>query len=129
MRLTSFFFIFFNCVVNCAIQGEEVRLETFNHLIFSKLNETDVACLSPFSKREMWKHKENEMIINHNISAVNAHRVLKFSQWEVDSSMAKLSSGMRINRAGDDPSGLAVSEKCVPRFRGYDKRKEILKTV
>ena len=58
------------------------------------------------------------MIINHNLSAINAHRVLKFSQWEVDSSMTKLSSGMRINRAGDDPSGLAVSEKMRTQING-----------
>jgi flagellin len=58
------------------------------------------------------------MIINHNLSAVNAHRALKFNQWEVDKSMAKLSSGMRINRAGDDPSGLAVSEKMRSQIQG-----------
>lgn len=58
------------------------------------------------------------MIINHNMSAVNAHRSLKFNQWEVDKSMAKLSSGMRINRAGDDPSGLAVSEKMRSQIQG-----------
>jgi flagellin len=65
-----------------------------------------------------YKHKECEMIINHNLSAINAHRVLKFSQWSVDSSMAKLSSGMRINRSGDDPSGLAVSEKMRTQIHG-----------
>ncbi len=64
------------------------------------------------------KHKECEMIINHNLSAINAHRALKFNQWEVDSSMGKLSSGMRINRAGDDPSGLAVSEKMRTQIQG-----------
>lgn len=58
------------------------------------------------------------MIINHNLSAINAHRVLKFSQWDIDSSMAKLSSGQRINRAGDDPSGLAVSEKMRNQIMG-----------
>ncbi|MCB1327664.1 MAG: flagellin [Spirochaetales bacterium] len=58
------------------------------------------------------------MIINHNMSAVNAHRVLKFNQWEVDKSMANLSSGMRINRAGDDPSGLAVSERMRTQIQG-----------
>jgi len=58
------------------------------------------------------------MIINHNMSAVNAHRSLKFNQWEVDRSMEKLSSGMRINRAGDDPSGLAVSEKMRTQIQG-----------
>jgi flagellin len=58
------------------------------------------------------------MIINHNLSAVNAHRSLKFNQWEVDSSMRKLASGERITRAGDDPSGLAVSEKMRAQVRG-----------
>ncbi len=67
---------------------------------------------------EQKMHKECEMIINHNLSAINAHRVLKFNQWDVDNSMAKLSSGMRINRAGDDPSGLAVSEKMRTQIQG-----------
>ena len=58
------------------------------------------------------------MIINHNMSAVNSHRTYKFNQWEVDKSMAKLSSGMRINRSGDDPSGLAVSEKMRSQVQG-----------
>lgn len=51
------------------------------------------------------------MIINHNMSAINANRTLKFTHWGVQRSMEKLSSGERINRAGDDASGLAVSEK------------------
>lgn len=58
------------------------------------------------------------MIINHNMSAINSHRVLKFQHWEVDKSMEKLSSGMRINRAGDDASGLAVSEKMRTQIQG-----------
>jgi len=58
------------------------------------------------------------MIINHNLSAVNSHRVLKFQHWEVDKNMEKLSSGMRINRAGDDASGLAVSEKMRTQIGG-----------
>ncbi len=58
------------------------------------------------------------MIIRHNISAINAHRLLKFNEWETDKSMEKLSSGMRINRAGDDPSGLAVSEKMRTQIQG-----------
>ncbi|MCS6984320.1 MAG: flagellin [Leptospiraceae bacterium] len=58
------------------------------------------------------------MIINHNLSAINSHRVLKFQDWEVAKSMEKLSSGMRINRAGDDASGLAVSEKMRTQIRG-----------
>jgi flagellin len=58
------------------------------------------------------------MIINHNISAIFANRVLKFNNWAVDKDIEKLSSGMRINRAGDDASGLAVSEKMRSQIRG-----------
>ncbi|MEQ8351390.1 MAG: flagellin [Leptospiraceae bacterium] len=58
------------------------------------------------------------MIINHNLSAINSHRTLKFQHWDVDRNMEKLSSGMRINRAGDDASGLAVSEKMRAQIRG-----------
>ena len=52
------------------------------------------------------------------MSAVNTQRVLKFNQWETNKNMEKLSSGMRINRAGDDASGLAVSEKMRTQVKG-----------
>ncbi len=58
------------------------------------------------------------MVINHNLSAIFAHRQLKINTWKVDSNMEKLSSGMRINKAGDDASGLAVSEKMRAQIRG-----------
>lgn len=58
------------------------------------------------------------MIINHNMSAINANRTLKFSQWDVSRSMEKLASGERINKAGDDASGLAVSEKMRTQIQG-----------
>ncbi len=58
------------------------------------------------------------MIINHNISAIFSHRVLKFTEWDVNKNIEKLSSGYRINRAGDDASGLAVSEKMRTQIRG-----------
>ena len=58
------------------------------------------------------------MIINHNMSAVNSNRVLKFQHWETSKDLEKLSSGMRINKAGDDASGLAVSEKMRTQIRG-----------
>jgi flagellin len=58
------------------------------------------------------------MIINHNMSAIFAQRQLKFNEWNVDKDMERLSSGMRINRAGDDASGLAVSEKMRSQVRG-----------
>ena len=58
------------------------------------------------------------MIINHNMSAINSHRVLKFQNDELSKNMEKLSSGMRINRGGDDASGLAVSEKMRTQVAG-----------
>ena len=58
------------------------------------------------------------MIINHNLSAINSHRVLKFNHWEVDKNMRNLSSGMRINKSADDASGLAVSEKMRTQVNG-----------
>ncbi len=58
------------------------------------------------------------MIINHNLSAIFAHRQLKFNNIAHDRSVEKLASGMRINRAGDDASGLAVSEKMRAQIRG-----------
>lgn len=58
------------------------------------------------------------MVINHNLSAINSHRVLKFNNEAMSKDMEKLSSGMRINRAGDDASGLAVSEKMRAQVSG-----------
>lgn len=58
------------------------------------------------------------MVINHNLSAIFANRQLKFTTWEVNKDIEKLSSGMKINRAGDDASGLAVSEKMRSQIRG-----------
>jgi len=60
------------------------------------------------------------MIINHNLSAMFADRSLKVTQLSLDKNMEKLSSGMRINRAGDDASGLAVSEKMRAQIRGLN---------
>jgi flagellin len=61
------------------------------------------------------------MIINHNMSAEYANRVLKFQNMEVHKNIEKLSSGLRINRAGDDASGLAVSEKLRSQIRGLNQ--------
>ena len=58
------------------------------------------------------------MIINHNMSAIFANRQLKVNNWSLDKNMEKLSSGSRIARAGDDASGLAVSEKMRSQIRG-----------
>jgi len=61
------------------------------------------------------------MIINHNMSAIYANRTLGEVQLDVTKSMEKLSSGERINRAGDDASGLAVSEKLRSQIRGLNQ--------
>jgi flagellin len=61
------------------------------------------------------------MIINHNLSAMFADRSLKVTQGSLEKSMEKLSSGLRINRAGDDASGLAVSEKMRSQIRGLNR--------
>lgn len=61
------------------------------------------------------------MIINHNMSAMYANRNLSVKTSEVQGNIEKLSSGMRINRAGDDASGLAVSEKLRSQIRGLNQ--------
>jgi flagellin len=61
------------------------------------------------------------MIINHNLSAMFASRQNKFNGIEVEGNIEKLSSGQRINRAGDDASGLAVSEKMRAQIRGLNQ--------
>jgi len=58
------------------------------------------------------------MRINNNIMALNAHRQLGINQANSSKSMEKLSSGFRINRAGDDAAGLAISEKMRGQIRG-----------
>lgn len=61
------------------------------------------------------------MIINHNLSAMFAQRSLGVTDLSTTKNMEKLSSGLRINRAGDDASGLAVSEKMRSQIRGLNQ--------
>ena len=61
------------------------------------------------------------MIINHNLSAMFAQRERGVVARELTGNIEKLSSGMRINRAGDDPAGLAVSEKMRSQIRGLNQ--------
>ncbi|MGG3821730.1 flagellin [Geobacillus thermodenitrificans] len=60
------------------------------------------------------------MRINHNISALNTYRQLTFNNTQAAKNMEKLSSGLRINRAGDDAAGLAISEKMRGQIRGLE---------
>lgn len=61
------------------------------------------------------------MIINHNLNAMGAHRNMAFNTAQTGKAMEKLSSGLRINRAGDDAAGLAISEKMRGQIRGLDQ--------
>lgn len=61
------------------------------------------------------------MKINHNIAAINTYRQLTSASGAQSKSMEKLSSGLRINRAGDDAAGLAISEKMRGQIRGLDQ--------
>ena len=61
------------------------------------------------------------MIINHNMSAMNANRNVNINSTAASKSMQKLSSGLRINNAADDAAGLAISEKMRGQIRGLDQ--------
>ena len=61
------------------------------------------------------------MVINHNMSAMFSNRQLGVTQLSLTKDMEKLSSGEKINRAGDDASGLAVSEKMRSQIRGLNQ--------
>ena len=61
------------------------------------------------------------MIINHNMNALNAHRNMNVNNTAAGKSMEKLSSGLRINRAGDDAAGLAISEKMRGQISGLEQ--------
>jgi len=60
------------------------------------------------------------MRINNNVMAMNSHRSLSMNNVAGQKSMEKLSSGFRINRAGDDAAGLSISEKMRAQIRGLD---------
>jgi flagellin len=61
------------------------------------------------------------MVINHNLSAMFANRLLGVKHDEIQGNIERLSSGLRINKAGDDASGLAVSEKLRAQIRGLNQ--------
>lgn len=61
------------------------------------------------------------MRINHNIAALNTHRQLGTNNAQASKNLEKLSSGLQINRAGDDAAGLAISEKMRNQIRGMEQ--------
>ena len=60
------------------------------------------------------------MRINHNIAAMNTYNKLTANNAATAKSLEKLSSGLKINRAGDNAAGLAISEKMRGQIRGLD---------
>lgn len=65
--------------------------------------------------------RNNIMIINHNISSLNTYGKLNTNNTNSSKSLEKLSSGLRINKAGDDAAGLSISEKMRAQIRGLDQ--------
>ena len=61
------------------------------------------------------------MIVQHNMSAMNANRMLGITNSSLAKSTEKLSSGYKINRAADDAAGLSISEKMRSQIRGLNK--------
>ncbi len=61
------------------------------------------------------------MVVQHNLQAMNANRMLGITQGAISSNTEKLSSGYRINRAADDAAGLSISEKMRKQIRGLDQ--------
>ena len=85
---------------------------------------TGLARLRQNASHEAMSYKNHgglKMIINHNMSALYANRTLGVSNEAIMGNIEKLSSGEKINRAGDDASGLAVSEKMRAQIRGLNQ--------
>ena len=61
------------------------------------------------------------MVVQHNISAMNANRMLGITQGQLSKSTEKLSSGYKVNRAADDAAGLSISEKMRKQIRGLEQ--------
>ena len=61
------------------------------------------------------------MVVQHNISAMNANRMLGITQGSLSKSTEKLSSGYKVNRAADEAAGLTISEKMRKQIRGLDQ--------
>ena len=69
------------------------------------------------------------MVVQHNITAMNANRMLGITQGSLSKSTEKLSSGYKVNRAADDAAGLSISEKMRKQIRGLDQASAMLRMV
>lgn len=111
----------------------DLRLHTSFHeqdkTLISPLDETNLTSAKKQSSRFLYclallflpYGASEAMRINHNISATNAYNHLGSSGSRLNQSMGKLSSGLRINKAGDDAAGLAISEKMRAQIRGLNQ--------
>ena len=106
-----FFQKFLKKVVFLASSGELVRTREYLSFVLTSSQGQD----------DLGKIQEGIMIINHNMSAMFADRVLGVTQQKIQNDIEKLSSGQRINKAADDASGLAVSEKMRAQIRGLNQ--------
>ena len=61
------------------------------------------------------------MVVQHNMQAMNANRMLNITTTQQSKATEKLSSGYKINRAADDAAGLSISEKMRKQIRGLDQ--------
>ena len=61
------------------------------------------------------------MVVQHNLTAMNANRMLGITNGSLSKSAEKLSSGYKVNRAADDAAGLSISEKMRKQIRGLDQ--------
>ena len=66
------------------------------------------------------------MVVQHNLTAMNANRMLGVTTGQQAKSSEKLSSGYRINRAADDAAGLSISEKMRKQINGLDRASTIV---
>ncbi len=117
------------CCPCCFVTAETVGVET--NLLFLlqglKLKKEGANPFQPAQSRMQnmmfWINdmEGTDMIINHNMSSLYADRVLGISNDGIMKNIEKLSSGEKINRAGDDASGLAVSEKMRSQIRGLNQ--------
>ena len=69
------------------------------------------------------------MVVQHNMQAANANRMLGITVDSISKSTEKLSSGYRINRAADDAAGLTISEKMRKQIRGLDRHLQMHRMV
>jgi flagellin len=90
-------------------------------LAADKTVRNNITTLGKDAQKKQNSGRKNNMIINHNISSINAWRNTGIQNLSLDKSLEKLSSGLRVNRAADDAAGLAISEKMRSQIAGLNQ--------